>query len=110
MPHIVIEHSEDLPILPQVLVEKIHQAAFESNLFELDSIKTRAIAYTHYQLGDGKEGFIHVGAHIMQGRTVAQKQQLSEHLLACLKTYCRESDSLSVNVHDMSDDIYRKCT
>ncbi|MBB1293818.1 MAG: 5-carboxymethyl-2-hydroxymuconate isomerase [Pseudoalteromonas rhizosphaerae] len=109
MPHIIIEHSEDLPVLPQVLVEKIHQATFNSGLFELATIKTRAIAYTHYQLGDGKEGFIHIGAHIMQGRTIKQKQQLSEQLLDCLKIYCRESDSLSVNVHDMEHEIYRKC-
>ena len=38
MPHIIIEHSEDLPVLPQVLVEKIHTTAFESNLFELETI------------------------------------------------------------------------
>jgi len=109
MPHIVIEHSEDLPVLPQVLVEKVHLATFESGLFELDTIKTRAIAYTHYQLGNGKEGFIHVSAHIIQGRSPLQKQQLSEHLLACLRLYCRESDSLSVNIHDMDEAIYRKC-
>ncbi|MGO2292334.1 MAG: 5-carboxymethyl-2-hydroxymuconate Delta-isomerase [Pseudoalteromonas sp.] len=109
MPHIIIEHSEDLPVLPQVLVEKIHQAAYDSGLFELPTIKTRAIAYQHYQLGQGKEGFIHVAAHIMSGRSIEQKQQLSEDLLACLKTYCRDSDSLSVNIQDVDHEIYRKC-
>lgn len=44
----------------------------------------------------------------MAGRTVEQKQMLSEHLLACLKTYCRDSDSLSVNIYDMDHDVYRK--
>ncbi|KKK92252.1 hypothetical protein LCGC14_2704770, partial [marine sediment metagenome] len=109
MPHIIIEHSEDLPVLPQVLVEKIHNAAFATGLFELPTIKTRAIAYTHYQLGDGKEGFIHIAVHIMAGRSIEQKQQLSESLLHCLQIYCRDSDSLSVNVHDMEHEIYRKC-
>ena len=108
MPHIIIEHSEDLPVLPQVLVEKIHKCTFESGLFDLETIKTRAVAYQQYQLGVGKEGFINVQAHIMAGRTVEQKQTLSEHLLACLKTYCRESDSLSVNIYDMDHEIYRK--
>ena len=73
MPHIVIEHSEDLPILPQVLVEKVHQAVFDSGLFELSTIKTRAIAYQHYELGEGKDGFIHIGASIMAGRTIELK-------------------------------------
>ena len=72
MPHIIIEHSEDLPVLPQVLVEKIHKCTFESGLFDLETIKTRAVAYQQYQLGVGKEGFIHVQAHIMAGRTVEQ--------------------------------------
>ncbi|MCG7543649.1 5-carboxymethyl-2-hydroxymuconate Delta-isomerase [Pseudoalteromonas sp. MM17-2] len=108
MPHIVVEHSEDLPVLPQVLVEKVHQATFSSGLFELDAIKTRAIAYRHYQLGENKEGFIHICAYIMAGRSPIQKQQLSNHLLECLRTYCRESDCLSVDVRDLEPDIYCK--
>lgn len=108
MPHIIIEHSEDLPLLPQVLVEKIHTTTFESGLFDLETIKTRAIAYQHYQLGLGKDGFIHIAVHIMAGRSIEQKQLLSEQLLTCLKTYCRASDSLSVNIYDMDHEIYRK--
>ncbi len=109
MPHIVIEHSEDLPILPQVLVDKVHEAVFSSGLFELSTIKTRAVAYQHYKLGEGKDGFIHIAASIMAGRTEQQKQQLSEHLLNCLKMYCRRSYSLSVNIYEVNADIYRKC-
>jgi len=45
----------------------------------------------------------------MAGRSIEQKQQLSESLLHCLQIYCRDSDSLSVNVHDMEHEIYRKC-
>jgi 5-carboxymethyl-2-hydroxymuconate isomerase len=108
MPHIIIEHSEDLPVLPQVLVEKAHNATFQSGLFDLETIKTRAIAYQQYQLGEGKEGFIHIAAHIMAGRSIEQKQMLSESLLECLKTYCRDSDSLSVNIYDIQHEIYRK--
>jgi 5-carboxymethyl-2-hydroxymuconate isomerase len=108
MPHIIIEHSEDLPVLPQVLVEKIHNAAFQSNLFDLEAIKTRAIAYQQYQLGAGKSGFIHIAVHLLAGRSVKQKQLLSEQLLSCLETYCRASDSLSVNIHDVGQEIYRK--
>lgn len=109
MPHIVVEHSEDLPILPQVLVEKVHQAAFDSGLFELATIKTRVIAYQHYQLGDGKDGFIHICAYIKAGRSDEQKRLLSEHLLECLRTYCRRSYCLSVDIRDLDPDIYRKC-
>ena len=109
MPHIIIEHSENLPVLPQVLVDKVHQATYASGLFELATIKTRAIAYQHYELGDGKDGFIHICAYIMAGRTREQKQQLSSLLLECLSTYCRRSDCLSVDVRDLDPEIYLKC-
>ncbi|WP_462159384.1 5-carboxymethyl-2-hydroxymuconate Delta-isomerase [Pseudoalteromonas sp. GB56] len=109
MPHIIVEHSEDLPVLPQVLVEKVHQATFDSGLFELASIKTRTVAYQHYKLGDGKEGFIHICAYIMAGRTNEQKQMLSKQLLECLRTYCRRSYCLSVDVRDLDPEIYLKC-
>ncbi|MDN3380093.1 MULTISPECIES: 5-carboxymethyl-2-hydroxymuconate Delta-isomerase [unclassified Pseudoalteromonas] len=109
MPHVVIEHSEDLPLLPQVLVDKVHQTTFESGLFELSTIKTRAIAYQHYQLGEGKDGFIYIAAYIMAGRTTTEKQDLSERLLNCLRTYCRKSYSLSVNIYENNSDTYRKC-
>ena len=108
MPHIIIEHSGDLPVLPQVLVEKIHNAAFQSNLFDLETIKTRAISYQQYLLGAGRSGFIHIAVHILAGRSIEQKQMLSEQLLECLKTYCRASDSLSVNIYDIEHEIYRK--
>jgi len=108
MPHIIIEHSEDLPVLPQVLVEKIHNAAFESDLFDLDTIKTRAIAYQQYLLGAGSSGFIHIAVHILAGRSTEQKQMLSEQLLSCLQKYCRSSDSLSVNIYDIEHELYRK--
>ncbi|MFY8274033.1 5-carboxymethyl-2-hydroxymuconate Delta-isomerase [Pseudoalteromonas sp. SSDWG2] len=108
MPHIIIEHSEDLPVLPQVLVEKVHQATFSSGLFDLPAIKTRAVAYQHYKLGEGKDGFIHICAYIMAGRTTQQKQLLSQHLLECLRTYCRRSYCLSVDVRELNPEIYLK--
>ena len=108
MPHIVVEHSEDLPVLPQVLVDKVHQATYASGLFTMESIKTRAIAYQHYALGDGKEGFIHICAYIVAGRTDEQKKALVQTLLECLSTYCRDSDCLSVDVRDLNPQVYTK--
>jgi 5-carboxymethyl-2-hydroxymuconate isomerase len=108
MPHIIIEHSEHLPILPQVLVERVHKAAIATDLFDPSTVKTRATAYQHYTLPDKVEGFIHIQAHIMIGRTIEQKQKLSEALLDCIATYCTKSYSLSVHVYDLLPEIYRK--
>ncbi|CCQ11452.1 5-carboxymethyl-2-hydroxymuconate delta-isomerase [Pseudoalteromonas luteoviolacea B = ATCC 29581] len=108
MPHIIIEHSENLPILPQVLVERVHKAAIATELFDPITVKTRAAAYQHFTIADHLDGFVHIQAHIMAGRTTEQKQVLSEALLECLSTYCSEFYSLSVHVYDLLPDIYRK--
>ncbi|MFC0117946.1 5-carboxymethyl-2-hydroxymuconate Delta-isomerase [Pseudoalteromonas xiamenensis] len=108
MPHIIIEHSEHLPILPQVLVERVHKAAIATDLFDPTTVKTRAASYQHYALAQNIEGFIHIQAHIMEGRSTEQKQKLSEALLDCIATYCDTSYSLSVHVYDLLPEIYRK--
>ncbi|MFC3033165.1 5-carboxymethyl-2-hydroxymuconate Delta-isomerase [Pseudoalteromonas fenneropenaei] len=108
MPHIIIEHSEHLPILPQVLLERVHKAAIATDLFDPATVKTRAVTYQHYQLSAGKEGFIHIQVHIMAGRTTTQKQTLSESLLACISAFCPASYCLSVHIYDLLPEIYRK--
>ena len=41
------------------------------------------IAYQQYQLGEGKEGFIHIAAHIMAGRSIEQKQNMKTSEQLC---------------------------
>ncbi|ALU44102.1 5-carboxymethyl-2-hydroxymuconate Delta-isomerase [Pseudoalteromonas rubra] len=109
MPHLIIEHSAHLNISVYELVQAVHQGAERTQLFDPASIKTRAIAYNDYQLGSNHQGFIHVQAHIIAGRTVAQKQLLSETLLKALHSLVNgEQLHLSVHPYDLDPEIYRK--
>lgn len=110
MPHCVIEYAQDLEqsINIQSLVQTVHQQAIASSLFNTPAIKTRAIAYQDYLVGEGKSSFIHVTLHILNGRTIEQKQLLSELVLKEVTTVFSEVDNVSVNVVDMEKQTYRK--
>ncbi|TMP32357.1 5-carboxymethyl-2-hydroxymuconate isomerase [Pseudoalteromonas rubra] len=109
MPHLIIEHSANLDIPVSQLVKAVHQGAEGTQLFDPSSIKTRAIAYSEYQLGGERQGFIHVQAHIISGRTLTQKQQLSDALLSALRLLIQDQQiNLSVHPYDLDPEIYRK--
>mgnify|MGYP000014377755 CR=1 FL=1 len=108
MPHFIIEHSDNLHIQTEELVATIHQAAIGTALFDLTTVKTRANSFQHFQLGNGKAGFVHVQAHIMSGREVEKKQFLSETLLFALEDLLGCDYQLSVHVYDLLPEVYRK--
>jgi 5-carboxymethyl-2-hydroxymuconate isomerase len=108
MPHLIIEHSNNLPIKTEELVATIHQAAISTALFDLTTVKTRANSFSHFQLGNGKAGFVHIQAHIMAGREIEQKQRLSDTLLYALEDVVGDDYQLSVHIYDLMPEIYRK--
>ncbi|CAH9049718.1 hypothetical protein PSECIP111951_00449 [Pseudoalteromonas holothuriae] len=108
MPHIIIEHAEHLPIPTQQLIEHIHLATEQTKLFDVSTIKTRALGYTAFKLQPGKCGFVHIQAHLIAGRSETQKQLLSDTLLNTLKAIFDNNWSLSVHPYDLQPEIYRK--
>lgn len=110
MPHCIIEYSSNLsPALSlEQLVESVHLGALESDLFELDDIKTRATSYEHFKLGGDTEHFIHVTVRLLSGRTQQQKNRLSQLVLKQLADLELLSISLSVEVCDINRETYAK--
>jgi len=108
MPHFIIEHSDNLHVQTDELVATIHQTAIGTALFDLTTVKTRANAFSHFQLGNGKAGFVHIQAHIMSGREIEQKQYLCDSLLFALENLLGHDYQLSVHIYDLIPDVYRK--
>ncbi|AOT09620.1 5-carboxymethyl-2-hydroxymuconate Delta-isomerase [Pseudoalteromonas luteoviolacea] len=108
MPHIVIEHSESLTIDLSELTYSIHQSTVETGLFDEKTIKTRRIAFSESIIGDGRHDFVHIQIHLLAGRTLRQKQMLSENILSTLQKLLPETVSLSVHPYDLDPAIYRK--
>ncbi|PHZ85642.1 5-carboxymethyl-2-hydroxymuconate Delta-isomerase [Paremcibacter congregatus] len=110
MPHLVIEYAKDLEpqLTPGQLIEKAFGGAVQSGLFTTDDIKIRVRAYEDYQIGTGENRFINITAHILSGRTVAQKSSLTDAILMQLKSLKLGAIELTVQVYNIERETYAK--
>ncbi|WP_395373617.1 5-carboxymethyl-2-hydroxymuconate Delta-isomerase [Marinicella sp. W31] len=110
MPHCTIEYAKSLEqqIQPSALMTLVYQATASSDLFEAENIKTRCMAFEHHMRGDQILDFIHVTLRILSGRSVEQKQALSQAVLDQLKQTQLQGVSFTVGVREMHRDIYAK--
>lgn len=110
MPHIVVEHSQNLESLirQEELLVSLRNVLLGVNLFTPDAIKARAISYSDYVLHEGDESFIHTTVSILEGRSVHHLQALSQQLFDVIKSLIPEADKVSVNIHEMNAANYRK--
>lgn len=110
MPHCVIEYAKNLEdrVAIAELVASVHKGALSSELFEPESIKTRALPVEHYQIGMTDSLFVHVTLRILHGRNHNQKKDLSRLVLASVKPLLTGPISLSVEVVDIDKVCYSK--
>ncbi len=110
MPHVIIEHSEDVAGLVGLneLVDAVHEATFSSELFSEYDIKTRAIAYQYHRMGQTRDSFVHVAVHLLDGRSDEQKTMLSEAILARVEPMLPAVASVGVEIIDIHRASYRK--
>lgn len=108
MPHCIIEHS--VQINSELLVPLVFSGALESELFEADGsdIKVRAQAFTDYQTGLTSADFVHVTLKILSGRTLDQKQALSQGVLSALASLGLTQCAITVEVLDIDRASYSK--
>jgi 5-carboxymethyl-2-hydroxymuconate isomerase len=108
MPHFVIDcsksifksHSEDY------IIEQIHLVAKSTELFVESDIKVRANTFEKYLVGNKREDFIHVFAHIMQGRTTEQKAHLSKLMVTKLVSLFPNIMNIAINISDFEKATY----
>ena len=88
MPHIVIEYSANLEpdIDPMRLVSAVHRAALSQPIFDAHGARTRAARREHFLIADGDptHAFIAVTARIGPGRSLPERKQASETIMAAL--------------------------
>lgn len=108
MPHCVIEHAKD--VSPEPVLKAVFDGALASNLFAEGGkdIKVRAIPVEHFVTGGEEKCFVHVALKILSGRTLGQKQALSNEVLNHLKALSLSDISLTVEVVDIDRESYAK--
>lgn len=108
MPHFIIDCSENITQekTPTEIMQAVYDTAEATGLFAENDIKVRINSFADYKLGADKRDFIHVFAHIMQGRTVEQKASLSKQIIQRLNTMFPDISILSVNVYEFEKATY----
>ncbi|WP_158856758.1 5-carboxymethyl-2-hydroxymuconate Delta-isomerase [Lunatibacter salilacus] len=108
MPHFVIDCSKNIlnKKSPEEIIQKVYDSAESTNLFDKGDIKVRINPYKYYTIGNSKDDFIHIFANIMEGRTVSQKKNLSESIIADLKIMFPDVPIISINIRDFEKATY----
>ncbi|MBD1558448.1 5-carboxymethyl-2-hydroxymuconate isomerase [Vibrio sp. S9_S30] len=112
MPNLVMEYSNsvDERVNVQLLLEELHQVAISSGLFDVSSVKSRALRCHHWLVGDQEDSvdFIHITFELLCGRTEEQKRALSRQLMETLQQQASEVHSLTINVREMDTKCFQK--
>jgi 5-carboxymethyl-2-hydroxymuconate isomerase len=115
MPHFIIDCSESILSLanPDELMRTVYAAAESTGLFApsgVGGIKVRLRPFKYFTNVDGRVHFVHVFANIMEGRTRAQKQALSEKVVRALRELLPAVEIISMNVRDFEKATYCNAT
>lgn len=117
MPHIVVEHTPNLPPLPwdQMLAAVTRELAASPEVRDEADLKARVLHTDAYRVGQEGQGraFIHVTVRILAGRDAAARKDFSDRvtrgMLAHMPTLPPGlAAHLSVEVVDMEPGSYRK--
>lgn len=108
MPHFIIDCSENIIKIksPEKIIRKVYDTAESTDLFEKGDIKVRINLFKYYNIGNTKNDFIHIFANIMEGRTSAQKKNLSERIITELKSMFPNTPIISINIRDFEKATY----
>jgi 5-carboxymethyl-2-hydroxymuconate isomerase len=108
MPHFILHCSSDVitQVHIEVILKEVYYTAARTKLFELNDIKVRIQPFDHYDVGNERKNFIHVFAHIMEGRTTEQKADLSHRVVSKLKELFPSVPVISMNVAEFEKATY----
>ncbi len=108
MPHFLADCSESIFKLrsEEEIIETIHLAAKSTELFNENDIKVRVNSYKKYSTGNKVENFIHVFAHIMEGRNNSQKADLSRKIVQALTSFLPAVPNIGTNVIEFENSNY----
>jgi 5-carboxymethyl-2-hydroxymuconate isomerase len=111
MPHIVIEYSKTLETKVDVtlLMQNAVNVLIDSEQFTPPAIKARALAYSDVVLHESFTDFIHVTVSILEGRSTTIRSEITDSIFKLLKKHTSDKRvSLSVDLHEMNKEVYRK--
>lgn len=111
MPHFIIDCTSEVAgeYKEEFLFQELHKVAEATQLFNPQDIKIRFNPYCVSMVGGQLNApFIHVFAHIMSGRTLLQKADLTQKLVDCLTTLFPNVPNIAMNIYEFEAASYSK--
>ena len=117
MPHLVLEHSANVPDRPDLrrILLELHDALVATSLFDRKDLKSRAVRHDVFAVGDGAEDrpFVALSIAVLDGRPDEVKATISEAALDVLvrafpKLVGQGRGAISVEVRDLHRASYRR--
>ncbi len=106
MPHIVIEHSNEMEITE--LMQDLHHLICAFGEFNPSAVKSRSIAFNDYVLPENSDDFVHVTISILAGRAIELRQKLADSVFGLMRNSVSAQVKLSLDIREMVADTYRK--
>lgn len=104
MPHCIIDYTaplaEQLDI--QALVDAVYDATKTSGLFAEKDIKCRAVAHTHFKIGEGQSAFVCTTIKLISGRSFEQQEALAQAVLKAKRPLLGDLKAVTVEVIELS--------
>lgn len=103
MPHFVVDCSKSVTALHdgQTIAKQVHLAANSTGLFSEANIQVRINCFDDYSVGNNKQDFIQVFAHILEGRTAEQKLDLSKAVIKQLAEMFPKVATIGIDIKDL---------
>ena len=88
MPHIILEYSSNLENDAGLahLLDTLHEALGDTESFEFERIKSRAVRCETYHVSTERRGFVHATVLFSPGRPEALRSQLARRLLDIIRS------------------------
>jgi 5-carboxymethyl-2-hydroxymuconate isomerase len=113
MPHLIVEHTDNLAeeaAIPDLLRKANAVLIAQNGVFPIGGIRSRAIRLTDYCVADGAadDAFVHLTLKIGAGRTAEQKQAAGDALFAMVAEhfaalFARRFLALSLEIQEFSE-------
>jgi len=111
MPHIIVEYAA--PLADQydfdALCKELVTAAMSTSAFETpEDIKVRMLPASHWYQEVENATFAHLTVRLLTGRTLAQKQEVTNAILQAAAARLTGVGSVSVDIKEIERDTYVK--
>ena len=108
MPHIIVEHTDDVKNVAE-LISDLHHSLAAQETVTLNAIKSRAMVVQDAYVGDTPNGsMIHVTLKLLSGRSGELRAKMTRDLFSVIKEKVSANISVTVESIELHNESYQK--